>query len=132
MLLEPASVLAKAWDQVDRISERAFFLRGRALVTGAGPIGLLACLLGAQRGYEVHAVDVATEGLKRDLVEGLGAHYHAGDAADLDADVEVVIECTGLGAVGRAAAPEGRQRRDHVPDGDHGRATRSWTSMRPP
>ena len=103
VLLEPASVLAKAWDQVDRISERAFFLRGRALVTGVGPIGLLACLLGVQRGYEVHAVDVATEGLKRDLVEGLGAHYHAGDAADLDADVDVVIECTGLGAVGRAA-----------------------------
>ena len=86
--------------------ERAFFLRGRALVTGAGPIGLLACLLGVQRGYEVHAVDVATEGLKRDLVEGLGAHYHAGDAADLDADVEVVIECTGLGAVGRAAGQQ--------------------------
>ena len=50
VLLEPTSVLAKAWDQVDRISQRAFFLRGRALVTGAGPIGLLACLLGVQRG----------------------------------------------------------------------------------
>ena len=50
VLLEPASVLAKAWDQVDQISRRAFFLRGRALVTGAGPIGLMACLLGAQRG----------------------------------------------------------------------------------
>jgi hypothetical protein len=34
VLLEPASVLAKAWDQVDQISRRAFFLRGRALVTG--------------------------------------------------------------------------------------------------
>ena len=104
VLLEPTSVLAKAWDQVDRISQRAFFLRGRALVTGAGPIGLLACLLGVQRGYEVHVVDLATEGPKRDLVEALGAHYHAGDAADVDADVEVVIECTGLGAVGRSAA----------------------------
>ena len=104
VLLEPASVLAKAWDQVDRISQRAFFLRGRALVTGAGPIGLLACLMGVQRGYEVHVVDLATEGPKRDLVEALGAHYHAGEAADIDADVEVVIECTGLGAVGRSAA----------------------------
>jgi threonine dehydrogenase-like Zn-dependent dehydrogenase len=103
VLLEPTSVLAKAWDQVDRISQRAFFLHGRALVTGAGPIGLLACLLGVQRGYEVHVVDLATKGPKRDLVEALGAHYHAGDAADLDASVDVVIECTGLGAVGRAA-----------------------------
>ncbi len=103
VLLEPTSVLAKAWDQVDRISQRAFFLPGRALVTGAGPIGLLASLLGVQRGYEVHVVDLATEGPKRDLVEALGAHYHAGDAADVDASVDVVIECTGLGAVGRSA-----------------------------
>ena len=104
VLLEPASVLAKAWDQVDKISRRAFFTPGRALVTGAGPIGLMACLLGAQRGYEVHVVDLVAGGPKPDLVESLGAHYHAGDAADLDFDVDVVIECTGLGAVGRSAA----------------------------
>jgi glucose 1-dehydrogenase len=104
VLLEPTSVLAKAWDQVDRISQRAFFLGGRAMVTGAGPIGLLACLLGVQRGYEVHVVDLVTGGPKRDLVEALGAHYHAGDAADVEAEVEVVLECTGLGAVGRSAA----------------------------
>ena len=103
VLLEPLSVLAKAWDQVDRISQRAFFVRGRALVTGAGPIGLLACLLGVQRGYEVHVVDLAVGGPKRELVEALGARYHAGDVADVDADVEVVIECTGIGAVGRSA-----------------------------
>lgn len=59
VLVEPASVLAKAWEHVDRISRRAFFLPGRALVTAAGPIGLVACLLGVQRGYEVHAVDLA-------------------------------------------------------------------------
>ena len=104
VLLEPASVLAKAWDQVDQIAKRAFFVRGRALVTGAGPIGLMACLLGVQRGYEVHVVDLASAGPKRDLVEQLGARYHAGDAADIDVDVDVVIECTGLGAVGRSAA----------------------------
>jgi threonine dehydrogenase-like Zn-dependent dehydrogenase len=104
VLLEPASVLAKAWDQVDQISRRAFFLRGRALVTGAGPIGLMACLLGVQRGYEVHVVDLALASRKRDLVENLGARYHAGNAADIDIDVDVVIECTGLGSVGHSAA----------------------------
>jgi glucose 1-dehydrogenase len=104
VLLEPTSVLAKAWDQVDQISRRAFFVRGRALVTGAGPIGLMACLLGAQRGYQMHVVDLVQAGPKRDLVEDLGARYHPGDAADIDVDVDVVIECTGLGAVGRSAA----------------------------
>ena len=59
VLLEPASVLAKAWDQVDQISRRAFFLRRRALVTGAGPIGLMACLLG------VHAATRCTSSIYR-------------------------------------------------------------------
>ncbi len=104
VLLEPASVLAKGWEQVDRISQRAFFMHARALITGAGPIGLLACLMGVQRGYKVHVVDLPSAGPKRDLVEALGAHYHSGDAADLDTEVEVVIECTGIGAVARSAA----------------------------
>ncbi len=104
VLLEPASVVAKAWDQIDRIAQRAFFVRGRALVTGVGPIGLLACLLGVQRGYEVHAVDLLTAGPKRDLVESIGARYHSGDAADIDVEVDVIIECTGIGAVGRSAS----------------------------
>jgi threonine dehydrogenase-like Zn-dependent dehydrogenase len=104
VLLEPASVLAKAWEQVDRISGRAFFRSERALITGAGPIGLLACLLGVQRGYEVHAVDLAAGGAKRDLVESLGAHYHAGEAADIDVEFDVAIECTGIGAAGQSAA----------------------------
>jgi glucose 1-dehydrogenase len=104
VLLEPTSVLAKAWDQVDRIAERGFARRDTALVTGAGPIGLLAALLGAQRGYEMHVVDLPIEGAKRDLVESLGGIYHSGDAAAVDAEMDVVIECTGIGAVGRAAA----------------------------
>ena len=91
VLLEPASVLAKAWDQVDYISKRAFFVRGKVLITGAGPIGLMACLLGVQRGYEVHVVDLASAGAKRDLVEALGARYHSGDASDIDVDVDVVV-----------------------------------------
>jgi threonine dehydrogenase-like Zn-dependent dehydrogenase len=102
VLLEPASVLAKAWEQIDRISRRAFFAGQRALVTGAGPIGLLATLLGVQRGYEVHVVDLATGGRKRDLVEALGAKYHSGDAVDVDVQADVVVECTGLGFVARA------------------------------
>ena len=78
VLLEPTSVLAKAWDQVDQIARRGFARRDAALVTGAGPIGLLAALLGAQRGYEMHVVDLQVEGAKRDLVESLGGIYHSG------------------------------------------------------
>src|SRR3989440_7764812 len=46
VLLEPASVLAKAWDHIERIGHRAVWKPRKVLVTGAGPIGLLAALLG--------------------------------------------------------------------------------------
>ena len=79
VLTEPSSVLAKAWEQIDRISARACSAHERALVTGAGPIGLLAALMGAQRGLEVHVLDRATEGAKPEAVNALGGRYHAGD-----------------------------------------------------
>jgi glucose 1-dehydrogenase len=94
VLLEPASVLAKAWDQVERIGRRTAFWRPRtALITGAGPIGLLAAMMGVQRGLEVHIFSRARDGLKPALARELGATYHAGDLGSLKADV--VIECTG-------------------------------------
>jgi threonine dehydrogenase-like Zn-dependent dehydrogenase len=45
VLTEPTSVVAKAWEQVERVGQRAWFSPRRALITGAGPIGLLAALL---------------------------------------------------------------------------------------
>ena len=41
VLLEPTGVVAKAWEQIERIGARATFAPRRVLVTGAGPIGLL-------------------------------------------------------------------------------------------
>ena len=64
VLLEPASVLAKAWEHVERIGRRAVWEPWRVLVTGAGPIGLLAAMMGVQRGLDVHVLDVVTEGPK--------------------------------------------------------------------
>ena len=68
MLMEPTTILAKAWDQIEKIGSRAYFEPQRVLVTGAGPIGLLAALLGAQRGLEVHVLDRITDGPKPELV----------------------------------------------------------------
>jgi threonine dehydrogenase-like Zn-dependent dehydrogenase len=62
VLLEPTTVVAKAWEHVERIGSRARFEPRRALVTGAGPIGLLAALLGRQRGLDVHVLDRVTSG----------------------------------------------------------------------
>jgi glucose 1-dehydrogenase len=57
VLLEPTTVVTKAWEQVTAIGQRAFWEPRHVLVTGAGPIGLLAALLGVQRGLDVHVLD---------------------------------------------------------------------------
>ena len=98
VLVEPTSVVAKAWEQIERIGSRATFTPERVLVTGAGPIGLLAALLAVERGYEVHVLDQVTEGPKPELVRRLGATYHAGDASAAG-QVDIVVEATGVGEV---------------------------------
>jgi threonine dehydrogenase-like Zn-dependent dehydrogenase len=103
VLLEPASVVVKAYDHVLHILQRTAVPARTALITGAGPIGLLAALVTTQSGLETHVVDIVDRGPKPDLVRDLGAHYHAGSALDLTISPEVVIECTGIGAVVRAA-----------------------------
>ena len=92
VLAEPASVVAKAWEQTDRIGTRSVSRPQIALVAGAGPIGLLAALIGVQRGLRVHVLDRAVDGPKPDLVTDLGATYHT---ALPDLAPDVVIEATG-------------------------------------
>ena len=96
VLLEPTSVVAKAWEQADRAGGRAHWDPKTVLVTGAGPIGLLAALIGVQRGLDVHVLDRVTTGIKPDLVRDLGATYHTGNVADAVPSPDVIIECTGV------------------------------------
>ena len=113
VLVEPTSIVAKAWDHTERIGARSRAWRPRTvLVTGAGPIGLLAAMMGVQRGLEVHVLDHNTDGPKPALVRELGATYHAGDTAAIDGlEPDVLMECTGAPAVIRDAlgrtAPDG-------------------------
>lgn len=91
VLLEPTSVVVKAWERLDQLAGRR---RQRALVLGAGPIGLLAALLGRQRDHEVHVVDQVAGGPKPRQVARLGAEYHRG-ADELDGSFDLVLECSG-------------------------------------
>jgi threonine dehydrogenase-like Zn-dependent dehydrogenase len=99
VLLEPTTVVTKAWEQVSAVGHRAFWEPRTVLVTGAGPIGLLAALIGKQRGLDVHVLDRVEKGAKPDLVRALGATYHAGSVADVGFQPDVIIECTGVGQV---------------------------------
>jgi glucose 1-dehydrogenase len=101
VLLEPASVVAKAWDHAERIGRRSPAFEPRTvLITGAGPIGLLAALMGRQRSLSVHVFDRVVEGPKPKLVRDLGAVFHGGDLSVIDALApDIIIECTGASKV---------------------------------
>ena len=104
VLLEPTTVVAKAWEHIAAIGRRTFWDPSTVLVVGAGPIGLLAALIGVQHGGEVHVLDRATEGPKPALVEELGATFHTGAIIDIGVSPDIVVECTGVVDLVRQAA----------------------------
>jgi threonine dehydrogenase-like Zn-dependent dehydrogenase len=99
VLLEPTTVIIKALEQVLAVGQRAFWEPKTVLVTGAGPIGLLAAAVANLGGYEVHVLDRVETGLKPDLVRALGATYHTGSVLDIGFEPDIVVECTGVGSV---------------------------------
>src|SRR6202453_893585 len=102
VLLEPTSVVAKAWDHTERIGQRARSWQPKTLlVTGAGPVGLLAGLMGAQRGLDVHVLDHHEHAAKRSMVERLGGIYHVDALANLRFKPDVLMECSGAPGVVR-------------------------------
>ena len=111
VLLEPTTVVAKAWEHIAEIGRRSFWDPHTVLVVGAGPIGLLAALIGVQYGGDVHVLDRVTSGAKPALVGALGATYHTGPVSELGLSPDIVLECTGVVQLIRdaadAAAPGG-------------------------
>jgi threonine dehydrogenase-like Zn-dependent dehydrogenase len=100
VLLEPTSIVAKAWDHTERIGRRAQAWQPRTvLVTGAGPIGLLAALMGVQRGLDVHVLDHNKGGPKEAIVHDLGGTYHSDPSGLEQLAPDILMECTGAVAV---------------------------------
>lgn len=107
MLVEPTTIGEKALEQVETIQRRLTWQPHRALVTGAGPIGLLAAALLALRDLEVVVYDKAESGPKLDLVDELGARYVQADSLPLGHDlahevgpIDLAIEATGFSPLG--------------------------------
>jgi threonine dehydrogenase-like Zn-dependent dehydrogenase len=99
VLLEPMTVIAKALEQVVAVGQRSYWEANTVLVTGAGPIGLLAACAASLRGKDVHVLDRVETGVKPELVRALGATYHSGRVMDLGFEPDVIVECTGVGSV---------------------------------
>ena len=99
VLLEPTTVITKALEQVGLIGRRSYWEPRTLLVTGAGPIGLLAAMGARSGGLDVHVLDRMESGPKPDLVRALGATYHSGSVKDIGFQPDAIVECTGVGQV---------------------------------
>ena len=104
VLLEPTTVVAKAWEHIAASAGAPSGTRSTVLVIGAGPIGLLAALIGVQQGGDVHVLDRVDDGPKPDLVAPAGRDLpHRRDRRPGTAARTSCVECTGVVALVRQA-----------------------------
>ena len=106
VLMEPTSVVTKAIEEAARVQRaRLAWEPQRALVTGAGPVGLLAAMLLRLRHLDVTVYDRdAADHPRAQAVRALGAAYVCSADAELaqvaGADgVDWIVECTGARAL---------------------------------
>ena len=110
VLLEPLSISEKGWRHVTAAQRRmTFWDPKRAIVTGAGPVGILAAVLLRLRGLEVTVVDRTERSDRRALLAKIGAGYAAtsvtplGEVAGPNGYADVILDATGSSEAAFAA-----------------------------
>jgi len=106
VLLEPLSIVEKATYQAWKIQERMVWEPKRAVVLGAGSIGILATILLRLRGLEVHVyAKTPTDSVHAAVLKQLGATYESVDdhpitgiKAELG-QIDYILEATGNSTV---------------------------------
>lgn len=101
-LLEPLSVAEKGIHESFRVQQRMLWEPRRALVLGAGPLGLLATFILRDMGLDVHTMATRERtSPKARVAEASGARYLDSDEEPLDklpekyGPFDIVIEATG-------------------------------------
>ncbi|MGA8593881.1 MAG: glucose 1-dehydrogenase [Bryobacteraceae bacterium] len=110
VLTEPLTVTEKAFDQVAAIQSRLSSIRPRqavsgqiqrAVVLGAGPVGLLAAMKFRAEGYEVWVYSRGSEAVKPPIVSEFGGHFidsesvSPAELGSLCGQIDVIYEAMG-------------------------------------
>src|SRR2546425_191968 len=110
VLLEPLTISEQGWRHVTFAQRRMTVGEPRrALVTGAGPVGILAAVLLPLRGLDVTVVERTEKPERRSLLAKIGASYAATSVTSLDevvgpnGHIDVILEATGSAQVAFAA-----------------------------
>jgi threonine dehydrogenase-like Zn-dependent dehydrogenase len=121
VLMEPTTVVEKAILEAVLVQHRLDWVRElnneraiardwrfvrRALVAGAGPIGMMAAFLLRLHNVETHVTDIVpTDGYKASLVSSIGANYWnsletpAVEVARQVGNIDLIVEATGIAPV---------------------------------
>lgn len=96
VLLEPLSFALKTIRQAYSSQRRLRWNPKKALIFGAGPVGLLAAFILRNKGVETHVMAKSERGnLKSRIVESIGGVYFSlGEIEKLDS-YDIIIECSG-------------------------------------
>ncbi|TMC79715.1 MAG: zinc-binding dehydrogenase [Chloroflexi bacterium] len=110
VLLEPLTISEKGWRHLTAAQRRmTVWEPKRAIVTGAGPVGILAAVLLRLRGLEVTVVDRSERPGRRALLAKIGASYAATSVTPLQevagrsGHTDVILDATGSSQVPFAA-----------------------------
>lgn len=96
VLLEPLSFAVKAVRQIYRVQDRMYWSPQKALIFGAGPIGLLEAMILRLDNVKVDVVAKSEKGnLKSQIVEEIKSHYHTIDTLDKLGKYDIIIESSG-------------------------------------
>jgi glucose 1-dehydrogenase len=103
VLVEPLTIAEKALAQVRQVRERLGDRAGRtALVSGAGPVGLLGAMVLASAGFDTHVWSLEPESdVRAGVIAALGIGYTCAARASLEqvgaglGNVDVLFEATG-------------------------------------
>jgi threonine dehydrogenase-like Zn-dependent dehydrogenase len=113
VLLEPLSVAESAIEETYRIQQRMEWAPSKALVVGAGPLGLLASMVLRLRGLEVHtAATRSQESLKAEIVRQIGGRYiDVGETplSSISDGYDILVEATGSVEASMSALPRIRR-----------------------
>ena len=108
ILTEPLTIAEKAYDQIEKVLARLPWTQSarreqlRAVVLGAGPVGLLGAMKMVTEGYQTYVYSRKTEVEKPPIVEAMGAKFIATEdvppqnlAEACGGNIDVVYEAIG-------------------------------------
>lgn len=120
VLVEPQSIVEKVWNQTQIIQQRMVWQPRTVLITGSGPLGILAALTCRILGLDTHVWSKSdTNSLNASIIRDIGAHYRqAEDSAEgpyfsglteyvkqSGQGFDMIWECSGHAPLGYEAIP---------------------------